>query len=357
MKSILRIFILTIYGLTSCINNQTNSESEPISDIKTEVVKNNDFLKRYEEPSQTFKVLSDKPTRVTGKQGTIISINPYDLVTENGQTIGKNIEVELKELTNQTQLVRNNVQTTSDGQLLVSGGAYFINLTSDGQQLKLKAGKKLWVEFPKLTSKEMYLFYGQRDTLGQLNWQQAEEMFENKPKQKVKIVVKADTSTSEIDAILGYIENESNRPLTPQEKKVLEKQKKNEALANKVYKAIELKKFGWINCDRFYEVSNKTNLQYSFSDKDSIVSANVYLVFKDINSVMQNVYFSFDSKEFNSGFEDVPVGAKTQLIAFSVKNGKAYTYKSNLVTKVNETINLTLSETTEAQLNELFQVN
>ena len=47
----------------------------------------------------------------------------------------------------------------------------------------------------------------------------------------------------------------------------------------------------------------KTNLQYAFSNKDSIVSANVYLVFKDINSVMQSGYFSFRDKEYNSGFE------------------------------------------------------
>lgn len=358
MKNILGLLILVTFGLTSCNNNQATSDNKTTPDAKTEIGKVNDFLKQYEEPSQIFKVTGDKPTQVKGKQGTIIFINPTDLVTENGQPVGKNIEVELKELTNQEQLLRSNAQTTSNGKLLVSGGAYFINMTSDGQQLKLKDGKSLSVEFPKITTNEMSLFYGQRDTLGQLNWQQAKQKFESKPKEKVKSATQVDSTViSEIDALLGYIEHESNRQLTPEEKKEIEEQKKNSALSDKVYKAIELKQFGWINCDRFYDIPNKTNLQYAFSDKDSIVSANVYLVFKNINSVMQSCYFSFRDKEYNSSFDNIPVGAKTQIIAFSIKNGKTYSYKSDLTIKANETVQLTLKETSEDQIDKLFQSN
>ncbi len=358
MKNILGLLILATVGLTSCNNNQATSDNKPTPDAKTEIGIVNDFIKQYEEPSQIFKVKTDKPTQIKGKQGTIISINPTDLVTENGQPVGKNIEVELKELTNQDQLLRTNAQTTSNGELLVSGGAYFINMTSDGQQLKLKDGKSLSVEFPKITTNEMSLFYGQRDTLGQLNWLQAEQNFESKPKEKVKNVAQNDTiPMSEMDALLGFIEHESNRPLTPEEKKEIEEQKKNSALADKVYKAVELKQFGWINCDRFYDIPNKTNLQFAFSDKDSIVSAIVYLVFKDINSVMQSGYFAFRDKEYNLGFQNIPIGARTQLIAFSIKNGKTYAYKSDLTIKSNETVQLTLSEKSQDQIGKLFQSN
>jgi hypothetical protein len=358
MKNILGLLLLATFGLTSCNNNQSTTDSKPTLDAKTEIGKVNEFLKQFEEPSQIFKITADKPTQVKGKQGTIISINPTDLVTENRQPVGKNIEVELKELTNQEQLLRTNAQTTSNGQLLVSGGAYFINMTSDGQQLKLIEGKSLSVEFPKIATNEMSLFYGQRDTLGQLNWQQAEQRFENKPNPaSAPDQAPAAQAVSEMDALLGYIKSEGNRPLTKEEKEAIEEQKKNSALADKVYKAIEVKQFGWINCDRFYEVPNKTNLQFAFNKKDSIVSAIIYLVFEDINSVMQNGYFSFDNKEYNSGFQNIPVGAKTQLIAFSIKNGKTYTYKSDLTIKPNETIQLTLNETSQDQIGKLFQSN
>lgn len=366
MKNIFGLLLVATIALSSCNNNQTTSDNKTsdnnlIPDLKTEFAKVNEFLKQYEEPSQIFKVSADKPTKVTGKQGTIISINPADLVTESGQPIGKNIEVELKELTNQEQLLRTNAQTTSNGQLLVSGGAYFINITSDGQQLKLKDGKSLSVEFPKITSNEMSLFYGQRDTLGQLDWLQAEQKFESRPKQEIKtetaLVEESNVVNNEIDSILDYVEQESKRPLTKEEKKAIEEQKKNSALADKLYKAVELKHFGWINCDRFYDVPNKTNLQYAFTNNESIVSANVYLVFKDINSIMQDGYFSFNDKEFNSGFQNIPIGAKTQLIAISIKDGKTYTYKSDLTIKANEKIQLTLKETNKDQVEKIFQMN
>ncbi len=173
-------------------------------------------------------------------------------------------------------------------------------------------------------------------------------------KQKITRTTTADTSIGELDAILKYIESESKRFLTPEEKKQLEEQKKNNLLAEKVYKAIQLNQFGWINCDRFYDIPNKTDLLFTFNDKDSIISANIYLVFKDINSVMQTCYFSFGDKEFNSGFKNIPIGAKTQLVAFSIKNGQTYTYKSDLTLKANETIHLTLKKTDQSNVDRLF---
>lgn len=358
MKFIYGMIVLAIIGLTCCNDKQTGNNNKSTPEIKTEFGKINDFLKMHEEPSQKFNVSTDKPSKIKGKQGTTIVINPADLIKDNGQPIGKNIEIELKELTDQEQLLRTNAQTTSDGQLLISGGAYFINMTSDGQQVKLKDAKTLSVEFPKIASEKMSLFYGQRDSLGQLNWLPAKQKFENKPVKEARVIIKHEPSSSgEINAILGYIEHESNRPLTEEEQKRLEEKKKYSTLSDKVYKAIELQQFGWINCDRFYDIPNKTNLQYTFREKDSIVSAHVYLVFKDINSVMQSCYFSYSNKEYNSGFQNIPVGSKIQLIAISIKNGKPYTYKSDLTIKANETIQLTLKETNEDQFDRLFQSN
>lgn len=351
------LFFVTVV-LISCTNKTPKLVNERIFDAKTEIRKTNDFLKQYEVPSQFFIVSSDNSSQVKGKQGTIISVNPKNLETYNGRPIGKNIEIELKELTNQEQLLRTNAQTTSNGKLLVSGGAYYINMTSDGQQLNLKTGKSLSVVFPKIASNEMTLFYGEKDTLGQLNWLPTDQKLERKPNKRTNVVNDLRTdSINKIDDIFGYIDSEANTPPTPEEQRIEEEQKKNEALNDKVYKAIELKQFGWINCDRFYEVPNKTNLQFSFRQSDSIVSANVYLVFKDINSVMQCSYFSFNNNEYNRRFEDIPVGSKIQLIVFSIKNGKTYTHKSDLTIKPNQTVQLTLKETSQDKIGELFQSN
>ena len=44
----------------------------------------------------------------------------------------------------------------------------------------MKQGKGLEVEFPKLTDDEMGFFLGERDSLGQMNWIQAEQNFKSK---------------------------------------------------------------------------------------------------------------------------------------------------------------------------------
>ena len=222
--------------------------------------------------------------------------------------------------------------------------------------MERKKKKSLEVRLPKLSNREMALFYGRRDSLGKMNWLEAGQMFESKDKMqeqpKTKIVT--DSSRGELDQLLDYIESESKRPLTAEEKRQIEEHKKNSGLADRVYKAIEINQFGWINCDRFDDEPNKTNLLYAFDGKDSVVSANVYLVFKDINSLMQSQYFSFADKEYNSGFQNIPVGSKARLIAISLRNGKTYSFQSAFSIKPNQRIEISLVETSENKIGELF---
>jgi len=352
MTRILTIFISLCFFICSCNNptetkdntNQTNSAND-----KADIAKLNDALKKYEEPSQTFKVSADKPSVVTGRKGTKISINPNDLATESGKPLGQNIEVELKELTNQEQLLKSNAQTVCNGKLLVSGGAYFIGLTSNGELLKLKDGKTLSVQFPKLSDKEMALFYGQRNDLGEMNWQKATETF--KTIQQPPVQQKADTirkKKSDIDAILDYVDSGYNP--TPEEKERDIQQRKNYVISQKVYDAIGISKLGWINCDRFLEVEDKTELYASFNPQDSITNANVYLVFKEINSVIQAYYYSDKSPQF----ENMPIGYKARLIAYTVKDEKVFAYSTDLTITKGQKLTLNLKETSDKDFKKLI---
>lgn len=357
MKSTLFLLLVT-FSLIGCNEKQSSTiediEKEQTLNPREELNKINEYLKQFEEPSQIFNVSSEKPSKVEGKLGTIISINPDDLIEIDGNEIGQNIEIELKELTNQEQLLRSNAQTISNGKLLVSGGAYFINMTSSGKQLKLKENKTFTVEFPKISNEKMTLFYGQRDSLGQMNWIDAQQNFENRPVPTKMEEPTIDEFDDGIDAMIEYIKEDSKRVLTKEEKKALEEYEKQKIAAEKLYKAIELNQFGWINCDRFIENENKTNLYYTFNSKDSIVSANIFLVFNDINSVMKETYFSFNDKKFHSNFLNIPIGSNTQLIAISVKNDKTYTYKADFVIKDNEKVELVMKESTQEGVENLF---
>lgn len=354
MTKTLTFFISVCFLICSCNNpkaTKENAEQTNSSNNKADPAKLNEALKKYEEPSQIIKTLADKPSVVTGRKGTKISINPNDLVTESGKPLGQTIEVELKELTNQGELLRANAQTVSDGKLLISGGAYFIGMTSNGEQLKLKEGKTLNIQFPKLTEKEMALFYGQRDELGQINWQKTTESFRySKPQtQTVAVMPKRQTQNNEIDAILDYVDTIGYNP-TPEQKEKNIQQQKNYAVSQKVYNEIGISKLGWINCDRFLEVEDKTELYASFNPKDSIKNANVYLIFKDINSVIQAYYFADKSPQF----ENMPVGYKARLIAYTVKDEKVFAYSTDLTIAKGQKLTLDLKEITEKDFKKLI---
>jgi hypothetical protein len=355
IKTTIRLLIFFVFGTISCKNQQTETiKNESTINAKSEAKKLDDFLKKYEEPSQIFQISSDKPTKVNGKHGTSISINPDDLATESGEPLGKNISIELKELTNQNQLFKTNAQTVSNGKLLVSGGAYYINFTSDGQQLKLKDGKTFKVEFPKLSDNEMSLFYGQRDSLGRIDWKQTKETFEAKPDsiRKRGTGLTPQVGYSEMDALLGYMRDTASTPVTKEEKDKVERVNK---IYKKLYAAVDLNSFGWINCDRFLEIQRKTDLLVNFNPKDSINYASIYLVFKDINSVMQSYYFSDNTKTSNEGFANIPIGYKVRLIAYSIKDEKILSFASDITITDKQKLTLTMKETSDDELRRLLK--
>ncbi len=355
------IKILTICIAVFCLGSSCNN-SENIEDNATQnnavnhesgIAKLNDVLKKHEEPSQIFKVASGKPTVVKGRKGTKMSINPNDLITVSGKPLGQTIEIELKELMNQVQLLSSNTQTVSDGKLIVSGGAYFIGMTSNGEEVKLKEGKKLNVEFPKISENKMELFYGQRNNLGQINWLKTAEIFkeksqEPKPSKDSVVTVKTERK-SEIDAITDYV-NSGDTTTTQEERAVIVKQKQEYKLSQKVYDEIGIDQFGWINCDRFLETGNNTALFVNFNAKDSIQNASVFLVFKDINSVIQSYYYA----DVLPKFENIPIGYKARLIAYTIKNEKVFAYSTDLKITSGQKLTLDLKEINEAEFKKLI---
>ena len=365
MKNLTKSLLLfTILGLINCTTQKEKLDSADEIYRQQEVVKLNNILRKYEVPSQKFKISFDKSSKIKGKNGTAILVNPNDLETVEGKPITETIEVELKEFSNQSQLFRNNAQTVSDGKILVSGGAYYINMTSKGQQLKLKDGKVLTIEFPKLSDSEMSLFYGQKDSLGKIDWQKSETKFAAAVTSINIEVAKAKPANVVPNPPMPTFVNQNLKDTLEEFKKSLSSEEKtqvsrviedNSEIALQVYKAIEIKQLGWINCDRFLEIKEVTNLKFEFNTKDSIVVANVYLVFKDINSVMESSYFSFKGKTYNSSFDNIPVGSKVMLVAISEKKGKVYLHKSNLIIGTNKSIKIDLHEIAETELNRLFE--
>ncbi|MEO8085600.1 MAG: hypothetical protein ABI763_02200 [Bacteroidota bacterium] len=354
MKKLLVVIFAWSFALCSCNNEQRTNDTEPgLAQIvpKDEFAKLRTFMEKFDEPSQTFKAPSDQLIKVKGKQGTIIHLNPADLETEDGQPIGKEVVIELKELSNRQQLVRANAQTVSDGQLLVSGGACYIGVTSGGQKVKLKDGKDYSISFPKLSVGEMTLYYGQRDSIDKMNWIEAPQKF------VIQKYGGDSLNTYEALVITGKDTLRKTTKVNISEKEyreLLEQSKLNE----KVYCPVALKQFGWINCDRSYDKSKPiTNIHFDVSNKvEEVNFMRVTLIFNAARSIMQSSYYTYDNKIEGNTFNNIPVGESVRFLAVSYQHEKIFaTLTENISVKEDHQQQLTLKELSENEFDMLIK--
>lgn len=179
MKSITPILLVAFTGFLFGCKKEVKQTSPPRPSVQLEQL--DKMLSSIAEKPQYFSVSSNKTSTVKGAKGTVIHVNPSQLESINGSPLADNIQIELLELKNKADMLLQNVQTVSGDRMLETGGAYYLNITSNGNQLKMKEGKGMAVEFPQQTEDEMDLYLGERDSLHQMNWTQTTEKFQPKP--------------------------------------------------------------------------------------------------------------------------------------------------------------------------------
>ena len=351
MKQIRFLLAVVTIGCAACNNTTTTTTTITDStsatfttDPKRDFFVLDSVLKQFETPAQHLKASYAHPMVVRGAHGTVISVNPDDLTTVSGKPFSASIDIELKELTNVEELMRNRAATVSDGKLLVSGGAYYINLTCAGEQVKLKPGKSLKVQFPKITNNAMSFFYGQKDSLGQMNWKPANPSQTNNDPSRAASERKMGGGIDTIEAIFEYADSA----------KMTSEEKQQNELSKKVYYEISIQNFGWINCDYFWNTGNLTTLNVVIDPADTFGFTLTYLAFRDINSMMQGY---FTTSLSHCVFPNIPVGSKVELLAISLKNGKTYTYRSDIAIAANQNITIKLKETPDKDVSGLFTLN
>lgn len=179
------LFLFVFFLATGCNNRDTKQEpvyrtikgsatTEP-AHLAVEKISTRDYCDAYTNSiTQTFIARKKAVTVITARHGLKVTVNPAVLETVNGEPFTGDIKVKIVEITTPGELFKTNAATISNGQLLVSGGSYYVAMESNGQQLQLKKGETMQMEFPKIKDNEMELFYGNRNMAGDMNWQRAE---------------------------------------------------------------------------------------------------------------------------------------------------------------------------------------
>ena len=129
------------------------------------------YFNQYRSQSQQLTMDAASGGFAYGSQGTTISFPPNALVTQSGAAVTGQVNIALKEVFTKGDMILNNLAPMSNGSPLVSGGEFSLTVSQGGNQLKLAAGKTVYVQVPStVPDYSMQFFRGKDMADGSVNW-------------------------------------------------------------------------------------------------------------------------------------------------------------------------------------------
>jgi hypothetical protein len=233
--------------------------------------------------ADSFEVNNTTVDRNIG--GMQLIFTPNCCTSSTGQAITGKVNIEALLIKNKGDMVLMNKPTSSNGQLLVSGGEIFISLNQNGQQLQLAPNGRVAISYADAApNAKMKLFYGDETTPGQFNWVPSR------------------------DSIFA---------------------------SNQFYEMVS-SKLRWINCDYFYDTTGTIRSTVSAHLPFNYTNANTetFLVFKTIRSVL-GMYADVPEKRFISA--RVPDKLAATVVAISKQGNDYFLGKEQITTGINVT--------------------
>ena len=307
-------------------------------------------------PVQTFNIDPRVDNRLVGEKGTVINIPGNTLQLRNG-TVPAQMTVELKEVYGGGTIVNANLHTNSGGKMLETGGTIHLDAHTNGSKAKVAYGEEIDLEFPgreDKKSEDMQLFKGQKDRNGNFDWIPRRRIQERTERSRYfindKAVSKAVYDSTKAAWMAEQAEYE-RRMADYQAKLDYAKAASENAKAADAY-LMSTDELGWINCDRFYDVEEKTDVIVLIDEK---MKPSVRMVFDCINSVMGGTY----SKTYGGIlFSNVPVGESVRIVGYSIMDGTAYMDNHKVIVSEKLSHDLKLAAITKEQMEaELASLN
>jgi hypothetical protein len=301
-------------------------------------------------PVQSFTINPRQDNRLTGVEGTVLNIPAFTLALANG-SVPNEMTVELTEVYGNGQIVRAALHTSCGGRMLQSGGTIHVDANTNGQKAHVAQGKSLGLEFPHRTGEpyaDMEVFNGRIDRRGNFDWVAADRSQTISTVKETFYINDKQVTEEEYYAKLKAWENRKAE------------QERQEAIATQVAAndanmdayLLNSDRLGWINCDRFMDVEQKTDIIVMV---DTTLRPSVRMVFENISSVMNGDY---DANSGTVRFRGIPLGESVRLVGYSIMNEVPYLANMPLTVSSDLKTDLRLTATTKKQMEaELASLN
>ena len=284
--------VKTVVGDTSW--NQDLSKINNTSTTTTGLLNIEKIANDLQTPTFTSEVNAENGGYISTPDNVTVNF-PANSCTLNGRACTGKIDVEILVLRKKGDLVLNNVPTTSLDRQLISGGVVYVRASQNGQEVRLAREKKLTIRFKNPDQdRSMQLFVGIFDGRFKFDWL------------PIRTAVVVATGNGTTPTLGFWADTTQNRE-------------------NKGYE-IGLDRFGWINCDKFGDSTNLTpNFRVALPDTFTNQNTSVFVVFKDINSVVR-LEGNPQIRQFmtGSGYRGLPIGRQVIIVTMSLVRGKYY---------------------------------
>ncbi len=221
------------------------------------------------------------------------------------------VTVRVQEFNSKFDFVKYGVTAQGDKGMLETQGMFLVEAFSKGQKVNLRPRVSYALKIKEGKSdKPFYSFYG-KETHGQLTWTKnsQQKFYSASPEEKNSNSNDKKESYGDSSEFVGieYVEDNYGELVGVYIR---------ETQISENYLVGQFNRLGWINCDRFYDAKETISLKFRVDGGDSDTPYSVFLIFKDINSVLP-IY-----KVTNGTYQTprIPKGAKATLLAIKIAN-------------------------------------
>jgi hypothetical protein len=300
MKSFrLLAFALSVIALASCskerieLKPQLNSYSSP-----------NAYLDSKKQAEQEF-IIDGSQGPIVGNQGTTIWGGKDCVRMPNGDTVSYPFTLKLVELYTPADMIYYQMPTMSSNRILATDGEIRIRTFKNGTELNLLQGcAGFMVSMPNAAPQPNYRkkFYG----------------FAN-------------------GSIVDFTDDLNSLGITPAQNPFW-------GVDTIGYNSI-IEKFGWINCAQLAGTTSGSTLTFA-SNVDDLTNVAIFAYLPATKTVIQ---------AYNQSIGIIPNGTDVKIIAIAVDgNGSLFSFYQQLNVTSSQAIQVTMSQTTDAQLTALL---
>lgn len=318
------IKLIVLFAILTITFSSCEKDEEPNPTQEETYTTLNQFFELKSPSPEIFNIIAENGASFTTNKGTNVTVPANAFINSSGQIVIGAVDIKLKEVFSNADMVFSGIFPISNGFALNSGGEFFIQASQDGDNLSIKDGVFIEIEIPaQAIDNNMALFFaGPIEEPDFLNWVEANDILEEPDSQN--------DITSNSSFTFNSVDNSYE---------------------------ISLDFLGWGNIDAFDYTVSYFDCVFNLIGIEGLDDSNTtaFAIFKDNNTVWPVGTNSWGTITNNIINETHLANVPLNLLIISVINNQLYYGLLDVTPQQGDTYSIIMNETTAANLDLIIE--